>query len=411
MAIKRQDEVLAKAVSTDATVIPRYDIKRPDGTKVAENVALELKNTVVNEGTAVNKQLLDELLAASGVCGGAASALTLEQDGFSLVDGAVVRCKSTESLAGGATLNVNGTGAKHIYTASGEEVDTGILAGVWMVLIYSSTLDGYVIVNQTRKRRVVTEIITQTTSWTCPAGVNSIHVRLIGGGAGGRANSATGAASTGATGGGGGHMAAQILTVVPGTIYPVTIGKGGSSNGAGGVTSFGTLLSANGAYDEDGGTGGGGYGASNTSYPHGGNGGDGDYGGGGGAGGGYGGNGTPGSPGTGGNGNNGASGSGTSGGEGGNGMAAAGGTGEGGTSNQGGGGGGGYGGRGGTGNRGGGGGGGYGAAGTGGAGGQSGYAGGDGALGGGGGGAGTTGTSNGGKGGDGVAIVTYTVEE
>ena len=59
MAIKRQDEVLAKAAAADATVIPRYDIKRPDGTKVAENVALELKNTVVNEGTAIDKNLLD----------------------------------------------------------------------------------------------------------------------------------------------------------------------------------------------------------------------------------------------------------------------------------------------------------------------------------------------------------------
>ena len=67
MAIKRQDEVLAKAAATDATVIPRYDIKRPDGTKVAENVALELKNTVVNEGTAIDKNLLDELLADQDV--------------------------------------------------------------------------------------------------------------------------------------------------------------------------------------------------------------------------------------------------------------------------------------------------------------------------------------------------------
>lgn len=410
MAIKRQDEVLAKAVASDAAVIPRYDIKRPDGTKVAENVALELKNTVVNEGTAVNKQLLDEILAASGTAGGTTSALTLAQEGFALVDGAVVRMKSTYNLAGGATLNVNGTGAKHICTSWGEEVDTGIVAGVWMVLIYSSALDGYVIVNQTRKRRVVTDIITQTQSWTCPAGVTSIHVRLFGGGAGGRAAGSS-SGGNGGNGGGGGHMSAQMLNVTPGTIYPVTIGKGGESNRAGGTTSFGTLLSANGAYDNDGGTGGGGAGASNATYSHGNDGGDGDYGGGGGAGGGYGGNGTPGLPGTGGNGNNGASGNGTRGGNGGNGMAGGGGTGKGGTANQAGGGGGGYGGEGGTGNRGGGGGGGYGVAGKGGNGGESGYPGSDGALGGGGGGGGQSSESSGGKGGDGVAVITYTVEE
>ena len=408
MAIKRQDEVLAKAVTTDATVIPRYDIKRPDGTKVAENVALELKNTVVNEGTAVNKQLLDELLAASGTAGGTTSALTLAQDGFALVDGAVVRMKSTYNLAGGATLNVNGTGAKHIYTSWGEEVDTGIIAGVWMVLIYSSALDGYVIVNQTRKRKVITEIITQTTSWTCPDGVTSVHVRVFGAGAGGRAPSSGNA--TGGNGGGGGHMSTAMLTVVPGTTYPVTIGAGGDSNSAGGASSFGTLLSAYGAYDNDGGTGGGGGGASSTNYFHGNNGGDGDYGGGGGAGGGYGSSGTPGSPGTGGNGNNGANGNGTHGGNGGDGMAGGGGTGKGGTANQAGGGGGGYGGEGGTGNRGGGGGGGYGAAGKGGDGGEFGHAGSSGVLGGGGGGGGAYGT-DGGKGGDGVVVITYAVEE
>lgn len=409
MAIKRQDEVLAKAVTTDATVIPRYDIKRPDGTKVAENVALELKNTVVNEGTAVNKQLLDEILAASGTAGGTTSALTLAQDGFALVDGAVVRMKSTYNLAGGTTLNVNGTGAKHIYTSWGEEVDTGIIAGVWMVLIYSSAFDGYVIVNQTRKRKVITEIITQTTSWTCPDGVTSVHVRVFGAGAGGRAPSSVGGIG-GGNGGGGGHMSTAMLTVVPGTTYPVTIGAGGDSNRAGGASSFGTLLSAYGAYDYDGGTGGGGGGADSTDYSHGISGGDGDYGGGGGAGGGYGSSGTPGSPGTGGNGNNGANGNGTHGGNGGDGMAGGGGTGKGGTANQAGGGGGGYGGEGGTGNRGGGGGGGYGAAGKGGDGGESGYAGSSGALGGGGGGSGTYGTG-GGKGGDGVVVITYAVEE
>ena len=96
MAIKRQDEVLAKAVSTDATVIPRYDIKRPDGTKVAENVALELKNTVVNEGTAVNKQLLDEILAASGTAGGTTA-------------GAVATAPSTGAGAGSVAAGAAGT--------------------------------------------------------------------------------------------------------------------------------------------------------------------------------------------------------------------------------------------------------------------------------------------------------------
>ena len=248
MAIKRQDEVLAKAVSTDATVIPRYDIKRPDGTKVAENVALELKNTVVNEGTSIDKNLLDELLAASGTAGGTASALTLAQDGFVLADGALVRCKITEDLAPNAALDVNGTGAKYLYTSTGEKFAAGIKAGVWLMLIYSSTLDGYVIVNKTNSLKVKTEIFTTSGQWKCPTGVTSVHVFVHGGGGGGGKGSNSGG---GGGGGGSGKMKSQTVSVTPGNTYSITIGAAGTgatmgSGGSGGATSFDSLLSADG---------------------------------------------------------------------------------------------------------------------------------------------------------------------
>lgn len=53
-----KDEVLQKALSTDTQVIPRYDVILPDGTKVAENVQLVLKNAVLTEGTPLSKQNL-----------------------------------------------------------------------------------------------------------------------------------------------------------------------------------------------------------------------------------------------------------------------------------------------------------------------------------------------------------------
>lgn len=53
-----KDEVLQKALTIDSTVIPRYDILLPDGTKVAENVQLVLKNTILTAGTSLNKQTL-----------------------------------------------------------------------------------------------------------------------------------------------------------------------------------------------------------------------------------------------------------------------------------------------------------------------------------------------------------------
>lgn len=53
-----KDEVLQKALEADASVIPRYDIILPDGTKVAENVQLVLKNIILTEGTPLNRQTL-----------------------------------------------------------------------------------------------------------------------------------------------------------------------------------------------------------------------------------------------------------------------------------------------------------------------------------------------------------------
>lgn len=50
-----KDEILGKALNTDETVIPRYDIVKPDGTKLAEDAELILKNPVTQEGTPYNK--------------------------------------------------------------------------------------------------------------------------------------------------------------------------------------------------------------------------------------------------------------------------------------------------------------------------------------------------------------------
>lgn len=53
-----KDEVLQKALATDSAIIPRYDIILPNGTKVAENVQLILKNDVLTPGTLLNKHTL-----------------------------------------------------------------------------------------------------------------------------------------------------------------------------------------------------------------------------------------------------------------------------------------------------------------------------------------------------------------
>lgn len=149
MAIRRIDEILDKAISTDSEVIPRYDIIGKTGETIASDAQLKLKNPIVTPGTPINKVLLDEMLAASGVATGTSSALALEQEGFVLVDGATIRLKSTTGVNAGATLNINGTGAKYIYNSSGVKLITDIAANIWMELVYSDGIDGYVLTNTT----------------------------------------------------------------------------------------------------------------------------------------------------------------------------------------------------------------------------------------------------------------------
>jgi hypothetical protein len=112
---------------------------------------------------------------------------------------------------------------------------------------------------------------TSTGTFVTPSNVSSIEVFLVaggGGGGGGGANNSSGNNSIGAGGGGGGGVTLKrFLSVTPGTSYTVTIGAAGSggtgaSNAtAGGNTSFGALLTANG-----GGAGSGGFGNTNTLY-------------------------------------------------------------------------------------------------------------------------------------------------
>lgn len=145
MAIQRVDEVLDKALDSDATVIPRYDIVLPSGTKVAENAELVLKNPVLTEGMPINKQVMDECLAASGTTAGTATALTLSQPGFVLTDGALIRFKLHVDSGATPTINVNGTGAKALMQSKYTPLKAGTASGTWLTAIYSSDLDFFVL--------------------------------------------------------------------------------------------------------------------------------------------------------------------------------------------------------------------------------------------------------------------------
>ncbi len=139
------DEILRPAVSTDATAVPRYNLVRPDGTIIEKNVAMRLSNPVAREGTPISKAALDEMLAASGVTAGTATAYTLAQEEYTLFDGAPVRFRLHTASGGGATLNINGTGAKPLRDMMGEPMPGGILAGTWLTAYYSAAAGAYVL--------------------------------------------------------------------------------------------------------------------------------------------------------------------------------------------------------------------------------------------------------------------------
>ena len=91
-----------------------------------------------------------------------------------------------------------------------------------------------------------------SSSWTCPIGVTQATVTCVGGGAGGRAGG--NGIGTAGSGGGGGATVVRQIPVSPGVTYAIVIGGGGTAGApslgvgtAGGNTTFGTLVTANGA--------------------------------------------------------------------------------------------------------------------------------------------------------------------
>ena len=118
---------------------------------------------------------------------------------------------------------------------------------------------------------------TGASTWTCPAGVTSIELLVVAGGGGG-------GGFQGGGGGAGGVIYDTDYTVVPGTVYDITVGAGGAAgSGAGsrGTTGSDSVWNVNAegsgiTFTSDGGGGGGSEGA-NDPYDGGSGGGSGSY--------------------------------------------------------------------------------------------------------------------------------------
>lgn len=241
---------------------PETHIKNVTGVSqtVADNVGVATTDgaTVVGEMSEI-----DYFVSPQGTTTGTSTAYNLsigsQYTSLDDMDGVVVRAKFHTTTGENPTLNVNGLGAKPILAENGANIPFQIGENVWATLIWSSTLNGWIVQGWGKKKVMKTEIITSTSTWTVPDNIDSLlNVRLFGGGGGGGYHGVY----AGGNGGGGGYMAIGNYTVTAKEKYVITIGSYGSGgqagdNGrAGGTTSFGSLLSANGGNGGEAGGGG-----------------------------------------------------------------------------------------------------------------------------------------------------------
>ena len=283
---------------------PETHVKNVTGINqtVADNVGVATTDgaTVIGEMSEI-----DYFVSPQGTTTGTSTAYNLNigsrYTSLDDMDGVVIRAKFHTTTGDNPTLNVNGLGAKPILAENGANIPYQIGENVWATLIWSSTLNGWIVQGWGKKKVMKTELITSTSTWTVPDNIDSLlNVRLFGGGGGG----GRGSYLSGGNGGAGGYMSVGNFSVKAKEKYNITIGRGGSGSQpfgdrrageTGGVTSFATLLSANGGGGGDegyyysgtsggsGGSGGGAGGAYVTSRANGI--GTGDYGGNGGVGG------------------------------------------------------------------------------------------------------------------------------
>lgn len=193
----------------------------------AENDALVGNNTAIAVGTG-NKFITQTGLQASSETYAATSTgndtyvATFSPALQAYTTGMIARIKVDVANAGGATININGLGAKTITRIDGSALTDGNMCpGMVAILVYDGT--NFQLVNPVYYQVFV---FTATGTWICPRGVTSVLVDIVaGGGGGGGQNNNTGAGG----GGGGGAGAINVVqSVTPYTEYTVTVGTGGA---------------------------------------------------------------------------------------------------------------------------------------------------------------------------------------
>lgn len=156
-----KDEVLQKALEADTSVIPRYDLLLPNGTKVAENVQLVLKNTILTQGTPLNRQTL--LKDATAILYGLIAETALPDDALIAIRNSVSYCPKLNIYSvPGATIelqraNVASTVVTYTVPTSGVLTVDILTYGTYRICATISgtrTSDMYVDIGETKQYSV-----------------------------------------------------------------------------------------------------------------------------------------------------------------------------------------------------------------------------------------------------------------
>lgn len=120
-----------------ATYTTNLNLKKPDYEDLADIADINANMDKVDE---LAERISTKLTKFVGTTAGTATALTVTITGATLDDFTNIQVRLHTDIGAGATLNLNGLGAKPIYTSGNVAVGAGSLTGSMLNLIYNATL-------------------------------------------------------------------------------------------------------------------------------------------------------------------------------------------------------------------------------------------------------------------------------